>query len=119
MSPNIFILTRIGDFEVLQKFPDADIEEILDIFEVRTLINFNYEDRAKRILDYLYSYHDIFIDLDDKKASVVRLESSKDQIESHLRDEIYSLKYLQEGDVRLDPSIGGYVVTKVIEGDRN
>lgn len=101
-TPVKFILKRITDFEVLQTFEESDIEEVLDIFQVRSLISCNYRERARRILEYLYGYSEIYIDLEQSKAIVKRLEDSAESIKDYLREEVYTLKYLHEGKVRYD-----------------
>ena len=109
-TPTKFNLRRITDFEVIQTFEDSDVEEVLDIFNVKSLINSEFRDRARRILEYLYGYSEIIVDLENNKAFVVRPENSAESIRKYVTEEIYSLKYLHEGLVKYDHKNEAYVV---------
>lgn len=102
-SPRRFVLRRMSDYEVIQSFFETDIEEVIDIFKIKTLINYHFKDRARKILEYLYGYSDIIIDLDTDRACVMNLPDSAEEIASYLREEVYTLKYLREGDIVYDP----------------
>lgn len=103
-TPSKFILKRMTDYEVIQTFFEGDIEEVIDIFEVKVLINFNFgEVRAKPILEYLYGYYDIIVDLDIKRACVMKMNSSKEEIDAFLKEEIYTLRHLKDGSASYNP----------------
>jgi hypothetical protein len=110
-----FMVERINDNLVLQTFSD-EVEDILDIYYFQSFIRskfFTEQERGETILNYIYGYRKVIINVETLKASVVEFLSSEEEINEFLRKNIYSLDKLREQAEVKHPWLSHLQITKL------